>query len=608
MRGRALLNPDIHKLYLRRQSMFQKKKEQLQKNSNSVSWLRLVFFILTAAAFTYGLYGAQTSLLLLALAFGTIFFWLVLKHIRLKEEIDFLQKLVQINLKARLRLEGKWTAFTERGDHYTDENHSYTTDLNIFGQGSLFQYINATSSFRGERFLAEQLSRPSPPEKIIPRQDAVSELAKRLDFRQNFQAAGMDDFFKRQDPQSVLAWAESTVIPSRGRSMLLFLPAVTFSMFALALLGFVSYLPALILFTLQVIIALPGEKKALERFTKTDRAVQRLKRYVKLMRWFEEEKFKTPLLTAERKHLFSTGQPASRQVRKLVNIAERNNLRFGNSLIYIILKFAVLWDLWTLKMLDDWQKSCGKSVRSWFNATAELEALSSLAGLYHDNRHWVFPRVQAASPAFKAQDLGHPLIVPAERIANNISISGPGRFFIITGSNMSGKSTFLRTVGINLVLAYAGAPVCAAKLDCSIMQIYSKMYTNDNLEKGVSTFYGELIRVKKIMDAAKAESPMIILLDEIFRGTNPQDRIFATRNIIGQLRKLNVIGLVTTHDLELGELEKEYAGSISNYHFTDEIRAGDMYFDYKIKPGISQTANAVALMKMIGIEVEGKVT
>ena len=598
------MNPERLELYLRRRTMFQEKQDRAQKASNGISWLRLIFFILAAGAFGYGFYGPYRAVLFLALPLTAIFVWLIVKHIRLKDEMEFLKKMVQINITAGLRLEGKWTAFTERGDHYADITHPYTTDLNIFGQGSLFQYINATTSFRGERLLADMLSRPAPTDETKLRQEAVSEMADCLDFRQSFQAAGMDPLFKQQDSEPVQAWAQSKFMPTNWATGLLYMPVATFTLFGLGLLGLITYFPAVVFLVLQIAIALPGERKALERFTKTDKAVQRLKRYEKLMRCIEEEDFKSSFLIAQKKRLFTGERPASRQVRALVNIADRNNLRFSSSMVYFILKFAVLWDKWTLKMLDDWQKSSGKAVGSWFEATAEVEVLSSLAGLYHDNRHWVFPQVDTGIPAFHAIDLGHPLIPPGERVGNDTSLMGPGRFFIITGSNMSGKSTFLRTVGINLALAYAGAPVCAREFACSMMQVYSKMQIHDSLEERVSTFYGELIRMKMIIDAAQTGAPLIILLDEIFRGTNPRDRIFATRTIIRQLHKLNVIGLVTTHDHELGELEKEYTRSISNYHFTDEIRDGNIHFDYKIKPGIAQTANAVALMKLVGIEVE----
>lgn len=584
--------------------MFQKKLDRTRKKGNAISWLRLLSFILAVLAFGYGLFGSYPETIYLAVPLMILFVLLVIKHICLKEEIEFLQKLVEVNNTARLRLQGKWTAFAERGDHYVDHNHPYSTDLNIFGQGSLFQYINATTSFRGERILAGFLSGAALAGTIKGRQKAVIDLASRLDFRQYLQAAGMDRFFKEQDPETVLTWAESRADAYRWPRTVLYLPVATLSLFVLGLLGFISYFPAVILLFLQVLIAAPGDRKVQEHFIKTEKAVKRLKRYEKIMCFIEQENFKAPLLVAQKKHLYSAGRFASRQIRSLVNIVDRNNLRFSNALIYFIVKFVLLWDLWTLKMLGDWQKSCGMFVRSWFDSTGEVEALSSLAGLYHDNPHWVFPRFQNIPPALQAENLGHPLIAPAERVGNDLSICGPGSFFMITGSNMSGKSTFLRTIGINLVLAYAGGPVCATKFTCSIMEIYSKMQVLDNLEERISTFYAELLRMKMIIDAAGKGEPLIILLDEIFRGTNPRDRIFATRTIIRHLHRLNMIGFVTTHDLELGELEDEYNGLIHNYHFTDEISNNEIHFDYRLKPGIAQTTNAVILMKMVGIPVE----
>jgi DNA mismatch repair ATPase MutS len=347
-----------------------------------------------------------------------------------------------------------------------------------------------------------------------------------------------------------------------------------------------------------------GEKETKHRFFKTEQAVLRLKRYVELMDRIIQEEFTAPFLIKLKGMLVSGGIPASRQVRNLMTIAEHSNLRYSNALIYFPLNIVFLWDLRTLRRMNRWQKRWGGSVRGWFEATGEIEALSSLAGLCHDNPHWAFPGVREDSPAFLAESLGHPLIPAAERVANDLSLACRGTVFIITGSNMSGKSTLLRTVGINLVLAYAGAPVCAHGMTCSHMRIYSKMQVHDNLEERVSTFYAELKRMKMIIDAAKSGDPLIFLLDEIFRGTNSRDRIIATRTVIRQLHKLNTIGLISTHDLELGSLEKEFPGLISNYHFDDDIKNGRIHFDFRLKPGISQTANAIALMRMIGIQVE----
>jgi len=600
------LNKNIHKVYSRRQVNYQNDLKQAQNKSRTISTMRLATFLLALGFLGYGYYGPHQALMFFALPIFGAFIFLIIQHGHVKQRIDFLEKLVQINKMGQQRLEGEWTSFPEIGSAYINLRHPYSTDLNIFGQGSLFQYLNSTSSFRGEKILVDYLSSPGEFEDIKPRQEAVLDLASRLDFRQHFQAAGMDTFFKLQDPEEVTAWAEKGTFwrSSPGINAVLFLPLFTFALFALAAVGLLPYWPALIMLALQAGVALLGERDAQHRFEKTDKAVRRITRYVDLMQRIEQENFKGSFLRAQKKKLFPGKQPASHHIKSLVRIADRNNLRFSSPLIYFPLNIAIFWDLRTLKKLEEWRRNWGASIGEWFDAVGEIEALSALAGVCHDHPHWIFPKVKKAPPAFQATNLAHPLIPTKERVGNDLSLPRPGTIFVITGSNMSGKSTLLRTVGINLVLAYAGSPVCASEMTCSLMQIYSKMQIHDNLEERVSTFYAELKRMKMIIDAAQKKEPLIFLLDEIFRGTNSRDRIKATRTVTRQLYDLNTVGLITTHDLELGALEKEYPGFIKNYHFTDQIYNGRIHFDYRLKPGISQTANAVTLMKMIGIQVE----
>lgn len=591
-------------LYIGRKTAFEEELNMVQNKSRTYSSLRLVAFLLAVGAFTYSFYRSYLVLPLGLTLFG-VFIALIFKHQKLKYRIDFLKKLVQINEDARLRLDGKWTTFQDAGHEYIDYNHPYSMDLNIFGRGSLFQYINTTGSFRGRQILVEQLSSPIPFLEIEARQTAVADLAPRLDFRQHLQAEGMEAFFKKQDPQEVMAWLEENRQVSHSwMDTVLFLPLLTIPLLFLAVIGVVSYMLPLMLLAVQGIVVMLSEKEATHRFSKTEQAVLKLKRYVELMNRIVQQDFTAPLLQKQREMLLSGDLPASRQVQNLIHIVEQSNLRYSNALIYYPLNILLLWDLRILSRLKMWQSHWGSYVRCWFDATGEVEALSCLAGLCHDNPHWSFPQVVDDSPVLAAEALAHPLISATERVANDVSMPCRGTVFVITGSNMSGKSTLLRTVGINLVLAYAGAPVCAHNMTCSQMRVYSKMQIHDNLEEGVSTFFAELKRMKMIIDAAKSGDPLVFLLDEIFRGTNSRDRIIATRNVIRQLSKLNTIGLISTHDLELGLLAEEFPGLISNYHFDDDIQDDRMHFDYRLKPGISQTANAIALMKMIGIQVE----
>ncbi len=278
--------------------------------------------------------------------------------------------------------------------------------------------------------------------------------------------------------------------------------------------------------------------------------------------------------------------------------------RHNHPIIYVPVNTLTFWDLFTAKKLSAWKKSSGASLETWLGVISEFEVQVSLAGLAYDNPGWVYPEITEELPVLHASSLGHPLINPEERICNDLDLPSPGTALIITGSNMSGKSTLLRTVGLNLVLAYAGAPVCAADLKAAFMPIYSKMQVVDDLTQGVSTYYAELTRIKKVIEAARAGEHIIYLLDEIFKGTNSKDRILGTKAVIRMLSSLPTLGLLTTHDLELAVLADENPELVKNYHFDDQIEDNRISFDYKLKPGVSTSTNAIALMKMVGIDVD----
>ena len=589
--------------YFRRAEGYRRNLALAQKKSTILSNLRLIVFLAGVGALAYSFYGPR-SMSLLALLLGALFLYLLVRHAQVNEEVEFLDKMGNINETAVKRMDGAWTQFPDDGAKYIDHSHPFTSDLNIFGKGSLFQYFYVPLTFGGEERLVELLRSQPEFSEIVQRQEAVADMAHRLDFRQHMQATVSHSFFKKKNPQEVLAWLEKDYNARYLPQVVFFLPVVTLALFAFAALGLIPFTIPLGSLAFQALIAFWGNLIVSHRFLELDKPVLRLKRYVDLLKWIETEKFKAQFLKKQKKRIFAGAVPASRLIGNLVQIAERNDLRHSNALIYYLLNILFFWDLWTLRKLEAWQKSWGHSVREWFEAVREVEAVSCLSGIYHDNPDWIFPTIHDDAPFINAKNIAHPLIPIGERIGNDLSMPQQGRVLIITGSNMSGKSTLLRTIGINMVLAYTGAPVCAGELICSAMHIYCKMQIHDNLTERISTFYAELKRMKIIIDAAKTKEPLLALMDEIFRGTNSRDRIIATRTVIHQLHALNTITLLTTHDLELGSLAKEYPGTISNYHFTDDIKEDHINFDYKIKPGISKTANAVALMKMIGIGVE----
>lgn len=274
-------------------------------------------------------------------------------------------------------------------------------------------------------------------------------------------------------------------------------------------------------------------------------------------------------------------------------------------MVYLILNPILMMDYHLTISLEIWKKNSGDNFENYLNVIAELEALCSLAVIRYDNPNWSMPKIDDKKTRIIAENIGHPLL-GEKRVCNSVKVEEPHEVILITGSNMSGKSTFMRTIGINIILAYAGAPVCADIFNCSIMRLYTCMKTNDNLKEGISSFYAEMLKIKNIVEASKEGKPILFLLDEIFKGTNSKDRHTGAKILIKQLSRKGNIGFVSTHDIELGELEKESNSRVKNYHFSEYYYDNKICFDYKIKMGVSNTRNAMYLMKLAGIEIKNK--
>ena len=598
------MDNQIYEAYQLKRAKVAEKLSGVMKYNNRLVLLRpLVFVAAVAFSLAYSFLSAKPVYLLGSGILVVIFLFLIAKHNRIKARAKYLEFLVLINDMALKRLEGKWLGFANTGQDFIKPDHRYSPDLNIFGQGSLFQYVNAATSVVGAEKLAHWMSFQTNLSKIKQRQEAIKELGCRLDWRQHFQATGMLDSIKKTGRlENLLAWAEEKpVYKNKYITLLLFIPFITLS---LAVLGYFHLItPYLWVMPLgfQVLIVAVTGKTAYQTFNKTGGAVTEIQRCSALLACIEPENFEAPLLKELKHILVKHGDTPSRRIKKLFGIVDRMSLRYSS--IHPVINIAILWDLQTLIKLENWRGSSGRALRVWIGVVAEFEALSSLAGLAHDHPHWTTPQITETAPAIKAVALGHPLIKDEIRVHNDVELPEPGTVLLITGSNMSGKSTLLRTIGINLILAYAGAPVCAKEFNCSLMNVYTSIHINDNLEKNISTFYAELQRIKLIVDAARSGEPIIFLIDEIFKGTNSKDRIIGARAVIKSLNELGAIGLVSTHDLELSRLEHE-SPLIKNYHFTDRVSGRKITFDYRLKPGVSKSSNAIALMKIIGIEID----
>ena len=272
-----------------------------------------------------------------------------------------------------------------------------------------------------------------------------------------------------------------------------------------------------------------------------------------------------------------------------------------NNAIFIIINILLLWDYQCMIQFEQWKSTSGSSLKKWIDTIGEFEALSSICNVIYENPNWTMPLISERKNIVKGNNMGHPLL--NNRVCNDISIDNNKSILLITGSNMSGKSTFLRTVGINLILSYIGCSVCADSFECSIMEIFTCMRISDNLENNISSFYAEILRVKLIVESTKNNDNIFFLLDELFKGTNSKDRHAGAEALIRQLGNKGACGLISTHDLELSSLEYEYS-KLKNYHFEEYYENNKLKFDYKIRRGVSTTSNAMYLIKMVGIEIE----
>ncbi|KUO51043.1 MAG: hypothetical protein APF76_16235 [Desulfitibacter sp. BRH_c19] len=576
---------------------------------NSISQLRLIVFLVGMGISIY-LYWIQ-KYYLSSVAFVVVvclFIYLIKKHQDAKQKHKFYLTMSTINEDAIKRITGKWTDFDDKGEEFIDDEHNYSQDLDIFGQGSLFQWTNSAKTFWGRNKLKEALVNPDKSkDQIHKRQQSIDEMAKKLDWRQKFLAEGLMVLGEMHDPEDLCSWAEVGDEFYRKNHVVIgfkILPILTAAAIVLNILSIIPYYVPVLAVILHMLLLLYRGKERSRVFETAYKYRSNLRVYTKLFDTFEKEVFKKDYLRNLQKGLKNKqGKTAHSQIGQLEKIVD--SIANRNNQFYIIINILLLSDYKNISKLERWKQSSGENLRKWFNILAEVEALSSLSNVRYDHPDWVFPTIIEDKHGILAKNMGHPLL--SNRVCNDLIIAKPYSLLMITGSNMSGKSTLLRTVGINLALAYSGTSVCASEFQCSILDVHTSMRTRDNLEKNLSSFYAELLRISKIVSASerasKEGSQVLVLLDEIFKGTNSADRHTGARILLKKLSREGAFGLVSTHDLELGDLEHEQKLGIRNYNFREYYKDGEIFFDYKLRYGVSTTKNAIYLMKMVGIDV-----
>jgi ABC-type multidrug transport system fused ATPase/permease subunit len=495
----------------------------------------------------------------------------------------------------------------DSGEVFQDPDHAYSSDLDLFGQRSVFHYLNRTATGMGCRGLANWLKHlPADNElaQIEERQKAVWELSEKIELRQNVQAHGkiVEDSLERLDAIADLIQEPAFILPQKNLILLFhIMPLLTLGFVGLVIAGLpwpLIFLPLIA----SIVINRRTGKNLIRIYLMATKNTRILRNYAQIIEEIEKADYSCEMLKKIRESLHRNDKPASFYIRKLSSLVGYLELR-RNPFFHPIFNTLFFWDLqWTYR-LEKWKAKIAPQVPAWFEAIGRFEALSSFANLSFNHPSWSMPEISSADFALRAKNLGHLLIPDDQRIGNDLEMDGKGKIWVITGPNMSGKSTLLKTVGVNMVLALAGAPVCADSCVLSPIKLYTNLKVSDSLDKNLSLFYAELQRLKMVIDGVAEHGKVFFLVDEMLKGTNALDRQAGAIALLKQLAASETNGFVATHDLELTKLEEDYPTKITNYHFEGYIEGDKLLFDYKLKSGKCESFNALILMRKMGIDV-----
>lgn len=589
-------------VYQSREAEFSASAERLRKLTDRLSVARLVAFvgglILFAIILSVSVTAAVTALALALIMFT----WLVISYDTTEKSRKRYLHLAEINRLELRCLDGDFSAF-KTGEEYIERDHPYSYDLDIFGKASLFQYICRTTSRPASDLLAEYLKQSASRDEIQQRQEAVTELKPLTEWRQELMTPGLLNTRSGNDPEQLMLWLKSEDVfrkPNREKIVICILSFLAVASVTLAIAG----LPAAVMapaFAVNFFFYFTRFKKITQLHEQVSRSADLLKSYSETISLIEKQSFMSSKL-AGLQSSFTDVIPASDLIKRLSKLVNRLDRRL-NIIISIPLNLFFFTDIHFCLALEKWKRQHASKIPGWFSAMAEFEVLASFANMAFNNPGWVFPEIVTGFFVFRAANMGHPLIPEKSRVNNDFISEGKGKAIVITGSNMSGKSTFLRTCGVNAVLALAGAPVCASSLTLSHARLHTSMRISDSLEENISSFYAELQRLKTIISEAERDPGVFLLLDEILRGTNSDDRYTGSMALIKQLTGYGTVTMIATHDLRLAGMEKELPERIENYHFDVKVSGEELFFDYCLTPGICSSFNASLLMKKMGIKV-----
>jgi hypothetical protein len=527
---------------------------------------------------------------------------LVVAHDRVLRRRDARERSVRYYEDGVARLDGAFAGRGPDGARFRDPEHPYADDLDLFGAGGLFDLLCRARTAAGEATLAQWLLAPAADDEIRGRQQAVAELGPLLDLRESLALVG-ESVAAGLHAEPLLRWGESAPpAPSKAvRVAAAVLASLSAALITATLAGFPLLIPWIAVLLVGAIFASALRTRVRRTVAATDAPARDLRLLAQLLEMLEGQRFAAPRLVALRAAIDTDGLPASRQIARLGRLVELLDARRNQ--FFAPIGAALLFTTQVALAIDAWRARCGPSLRAWIGAAAEFEALASLATHACEHPADVFPELKTGAPHFEAERLGHPLLPVARCVPNDVALTDAPRLLLVSGSNMSGKSTLLRSVGVASVLAQAGAPVRARRLALSPLAVGASLRVFDSLQEGHSHFYAEIRRLRQIVELTTGGRPVLFLLDEILHGTNSHDRRIGAEAVVRTLVERSAIGLVTTHDLALAQIADDLAPRAANVHFEDQVEDGVMRFDYRMRPGIVTRSNALALMRAVGLEV-----
>jgi hypothetical protein len=579
------------------------RKERLaasETGRNTLGYLRLLAFLGVAAAIWFVIRG-EFPLWVIAVPVCA-FVALIWRQSRIEREMEFARRAIRFHEAGIARLEHRWHDAGETGDRFADAHHPYAADLDLFGRAGLFQLLSTARTRGGEARLASWLKAPSQIEALRERHAAIDELRPMLDLRERLAVLG-DDFRTGVDPDRLAAWAGAPANPApMWMRILAFVLAVAAGIILVWWVGtgFIDIDARRALVALVIVegsFFLATRVRVMKIVHEVGEPARDLDLLSEIIGTLEGCRFESPLLARTRAGLEIQGHPASQRIRRLRRLMDVLDSR--ENILIKALDGPLLWTVQTALAIESWRTENGRYVAGWLDAVAEMEALSSLANYSWEHPDDPFPEF-SPEPAFNGEELGHPLLAEEKCVRNAVSLVPPVQLLVVSGSNMSGKSTLLRAVGINAVLALAGAPVRARRMTLSFLSVGASIRTMDSLEEGQSRFMAEILRLKQILELPR---PALFLLDELLHGTNSHDRAIGAEGLVRALLERGAIGLATTHDLALSRVAEDLAPKALNVHFEDRLEGGRLVFDYKMRPGVVARSNALDLMRAVGLGV-----